>query len=113
MKRDLPNKDLPAIVLAILAEGPAHGYAIARKVEELSESLLRLREGSLYPALRVLEQDGLVTAQWEIPPAGPARKVYSLTDAGHKEMVKRTRELKQYVSMIETILGRVGHVQPA
>lgn len=113
MKRDLPNKDLPAIVLAILAEGPAHGYAIARRVEEISENLLRMREGSLYPALRVLEQDGLVTAQWETPPAGPARKVYSLTAAGRTEMAKRTKELRQYVSLIETILGRVGHVQPA
>ena len=113
MKRDLPNKDLPAIVLAILADGPAHGYAIARKVEGLSENILRMREGSLYPALRILEQDGLVTAQWETPAAGPARKVYSLTTAGHKEMVRRTEELKQYVSMIETILGRVGHAQPA
>jgi PadR family transcriptional regulator PadR len=113
MKRDLPNKDLAAIILAILADGPAHGYAIARRVEEVSENMLRLREGSLYPALRILEQDGLVTAQWETPPAGPARKVYSLTASGRAEMVKRTKELKQYVNLIETILGRIGHVQPA
>ncbi|HEX5323386.1 MAG TPA: helix-turn-helix transcriptional regulator [Capsulimonadaceae bacterium] len=113
MKRDLPNKDLPAIILAILADEPAHGYAIARRVEEISENLLRMREGSLYPALRILEQDRLITAQWENPPTGPARKVYSLTASGRTEMAKRTKELRQYVSLIETILGRVGHVQSA
>jgi len=111
MRRDLVRGDLPALILAVLGSGPRHGYAIAREVERLSDQALRMREGTLYPALRVLEQDGLIVGTWEPQEKGADRKVYALTEAGQKEMARRTQELRDYATLIHTMLGRIGHAQ--
>jgi PadR family transcriptional regulator PadR len=113
MRRELAKGDLPALILAVLGEGPNHGYALAREVERLSDGALHLREGTLYPALRVLEQDGWIVGTWEPQSKGADRKVYALTEAGRKEMGKRTQELREYATLLHTFLGRVGHAQPA
>ena len=108
MRRDLPNGDLPALILAVLGKGPRHGYSIAREVEQLSNEALHMKEGALYPALRVLEQDGLILGQWEPQEKGASRKVYTLTETGKREMAKRTQDLHDYIRMIETMLGKLG-----
>lgn len=105
MRRDFPKGDVPVLILTVLADAPRHGYAIAREIERLSADALKLREGALYPALRVLEQDGLVKGDWEIPATGPARKVYALTDAGRAEQAKRAAEWQQYARVMNTLLG--------
>ena len=113
MRRELAKGDLPALILAVLGEGPSHGYAIARAVERLSDGALHLREGTLYPALRVLEQDALILGVWEKQAKGADRKVYTLTEAGCRERDKRTQALRDYATLLHTMLGRVGHAQPA
>jgi len=113
MRRELAKGDLPALILAVLSSGPRHGYAIAREVESLSDQALHLREGTLYPALRVLEQDGLITGAWERESGKADRKVYSLTDSGRAQMATRTQELMDYASLIHKMLGRTGHAEPA
>ncbi len=113
MRRDLASGDLPALILAVLAGGPSHGYAIARSVERLSGGALHLKEGTLYPALRVLEQDGFLSGEWQPQPKGADRKVYTLTERGEAERARRTQELHDYATLIHTILGRTGHAQPA
>ena len=130
MRRDLAKGDLPALVLAVLGAGPRHGYAIAREVERLSSGALHLREGTLYPALRVLEQDGLIVGTWEAQEKGADRKVYALTEAGHGERRTRTAALRDYATLLHTLLGKLdvgqtedeggripegghGHAQPA
>lgn len=113
MRRELAKGDLPALILAVLGEGPRHGYAIARQVERLSDQALHLREGTLYPALRVLEQDGLIVGTWQVQEKGADRKVYALTEAGQKERQKRTQELRDYATLLHTMLGRIGHAQTA
>ena len=106
MRRDLPKNDIPLLILSALADGDRHGYAIAREIERSSAGALTLREGSLYPALRVLEQDGYIAGNWEIQPVGPARKVYSLTESGQVERAKRAQEWRQYADFVGNILGR-------
>ena len=118
MRRELASGDLPALILAVLSQAPLHGYAIARAVEHLSEGALHMKEGTLYPALRVLEQDGLIVGAWEAQPKGADRKVYTLTEAGRKETVKRTQALHDYAATINSVLGKLntggtGHAQPA
>lgn len=105
MFRDLPKGDVPALVLAVLAEGGRHGYAIAREVERLSDNALQLKEGSLYPSLRVLEQDEMIVGEWQIQPSGPARKVYTLTEKGRGELAKRVSEWEQYSRFMNAVLG--------
>ncbi len=123
MRRELAKGDLPALILAVLGAEPRHGYAIAREVERLSDGALHLREGALYPALRVLEQDGLILGAWETQEKGADRKVYALTEAGHRERGRRTQALRDYAALLQTLLGRIesgttglektGHAQPA
>jgi PadR family transcriptional regulator PadR len=113
MRRELAKGDLPALILAVLASGPRHGYSIAREVERLSDQILKMREGTLYPALRILEQDGLIVGAWQPQEKGADRKVYTLTEAGTKETQKRTKELQDYASLLQTILRRTGHAQTA
>jgi len=123
MRRDLVKGDLPALILAVLSKEPRHGYAIAREVERLSDDALRMKEGTLYPALRVLEQDGLIAGAWQPQEKGADRKVYTLTEKGAKEMQTRTQELRDYATLIQSLLGKLepgalgqkgaGHAQTA
>ena len=106
MSRDLPRGDVPTLILAVLADGPAHGYAIARAIEERSGNVLNLREGSLYPALRVLEQQGLVVSSWEVQERGPARRMYTPTDAGREALSQRIDEWESYATAIAAVLGK-------
>ncbi len=105
MGRDLSKGDLPILILAVLAEGPCHGYALAREIERRSERSFTMREGSLYPALRVLEQDGFIDGGWDVTTGGNARKVYTLTHTGRDELTKRQHEWKKYVETFASILG--------
>jgi len=107
MSRDLPKGDIPTLILATLADGSLHGYAIAREVDRATKDALRLREGALYPALRILEQDGMVTSEWIVPTAGGAsRRVYSLTEQGRGELARRSREWRLYASFMSAVLGK-------
>jgi PadR family transcriptional regulator PadR len=101
---ELLKGSTPTLVLAVLAEASCHGYAIAREIERRSAATLRLGEGSLYPALRALEADALVTSQWEPQATGPARKVYSLTELGRTELARRTRSWRGFVQAVEAVL---------
>lgn len=113
MAKDIVKGDIPALVLAVLAESACHGYAIARRIEQQSANALRLKEGSLYPALRVLEQDGMIAGAWEVQPSGPARKVYQITPKGQAELTRRRQEWEQYARTMNAILGRTNDAQPA
>ena len=104
----------PTLILRVLSEGPRHGYGIAREVERRSSGTLALGEGSLYPALRVLEADGLVTANWESETLGRRRKVYTLTDAGRIELERRCCSWRDFVRAMDSVLkGSSDAKQPA
>lgn len=105
MASTISKGDVPILVMAILAEGPCHGYAIARAIERRSGQVLGVKEGTLYPALRVLEQDGFIEGQWETLESGPARKVYKLTKAGRGELERRARSWRDYVDSFGAVLG--------
>jgi PadR family transcriptional regulator PadR len=105
MGRNLSKSDIPTLVLSVLAEGACHGYAIAREVERRSKDLFRLREGSLYPALRVLEQEKFIVGEWDTQGGGAARKVYRLTAEGQAELASRTRDWAEYSQAINSFIG--------
>ena len=111
MARELVKGDIPVLILTVLSQSACHGYAIAREIERQSGCGLTLREGSLYPALRVLEQEGFVEGNWEIQSSGPARKVYHITETGQAELAKRTQMWQQYAEMIGRILGEKSHAR--
>src|SRR2546421_9161865 len=88
-ERELLKGNTPTLVLAVLRDGPLHGYGIAREIERRSESALQCKEGTLYPALHALERDGLVRGEWRREEGGRERKVYSLTPPGAVALEER------------------------
>ncbi|HSC25654.1 MAG TPA: PadR family transcriptional regulator [Vicinamibacterales bacterium] len=85
---DLLQGTLDLLVLKTLATGPKHGWAIARRIEQVSGDVLQVTQGALYPALHRLEQRGLLKSHWEDSEAGRERKVYALTAAGGKQLAR-------------------------
>lgn len=108
MSKRLGRDELQTLVLHVLLRGPSHGYAIARAIEQDSDDALRAGEGTLYPALRALEHEGLVTVDWKTPQTGPARKVYQITMAGREECARRVSQWRAHVRTISAVL----EVQP-
>lgn len=91
------NKDLVAasstpLVLAILAEGDSYGYAILKRVRELSGGELEWTDGMLYPVLHRLERSGLVEARWHQAETGRRRKYYHITGAGRGQLAEERRQ---------------------
>jgi PadR family transcriptional regulator PadR len=77
---------LDLLILKTLARRPNHGFGITLHIQEASDNLLRVEEGSLYPALHRLERDSLVTADWATTPNGRRARLYTLTPAGRKRL---------------------------
>jgi PadR family transcriptional regulator, regulatory protein PadR len=101
------NKDLIAasstpIVLAILSEGDSYGYAIIKRVQELSGGQMEWTDGMLYPVLHRLERLGLVKARWELAETGRRRKYYRITTQGRDQLIE---ERKQWRAVDATLRG--------
>lgn len=90
--KDLVAASATPLVLAILSEGESYGYAIIKRVDELSGGKLQWTDGMLYPVLHRLERNGLVEATWGRSEAGRRRKYYRLTDRGSDELQDQRRQ---------------------
>jgi PadR family transcriptional regulator PadR len=82
----IPQGTLDMLILQILSLEPAHGYGIAQRLEQISQSVVQVKQGSLYPALHRLEQKRWLKAEWKATETGRDAKVYSLTPAGRKQL---------------------------
>ena len=99
---------LETMALSTLEQGEAHGLEILRRLEEAGCGLLRLKEGSLYPALYRLEAAGAVKAVWESEPhgrRGARRRIYELTPKGQRRLDAGRAEWRQFVRVLGGILG--------
>ena len=99
---------LETMVLSTLERGEAHGLEILRRLEEAGCGLLRLKEGSLYPALYRLESAGEVKAVWESEPhgrRGARRRIYTLSARGHRKLAAGRAEWQQFVHVLGGIVG--------
>jgi transcriptional regulator len=106
MPRDagLPPGTLTLIILRVLQAGPLHGYAIARKIQLLSQDELQVEEGSLYPALQKLLVKGFVTGEWTRSETGRKIREYRLTPAGRKQLETELSEFRRTTGAIESII---------
>ena len=82
----IPQGTLDMLVLQILSLGPAHGYAIAQRIEQISRNAVQINQGSLYPALHRLEQKKWLRSEWRDSETGREAKFYALTRAGEKQL---------------------------
>jgi PadR family transcriptional regulator PadR len=90
--KDLVAASATPLVLAILSDGESYGYAIIKRVDELSDGRIQWTDGMLYPVLHRLERNGLVEANWGKSEAGRRRKYYRLTDQGSNELTNQRRQ---------------------
>jgi DNA-binding PadR family transcriptional regulator len=94
---------LDTMILATLRDGPAHGYAIVGLLEERSRGAFALAEGTIYPALRRLERNGLLESEWTTA-AGRKRRVYRLSAAGRRTLAERTGEWNAFARGMDSLL---------
>ena len=102
-KNDLLQGTLALLVLKTLARSPMHGYGITLRIQQISEDILRVEEGSLYPALHRMEQDGWVSAEWGMSENNRRARYYRLTAAGRKQLAaeeENWERLKQAVAQV-------------
>src|SRR5260370_32704167 len=82
----IPQGTLDMLILQVLSLGPAHGYGIAQRLEQISKSVVHVNQGSLYPALHRLEQKKRLHAEWKPSEKGRDAKIYALTRSGRKQL---------------------------
>jgi PadR family transcriptional regulator PadR len=116
MGKDTPERNdvlqgtLVLLVLRTLeALGPLHGYGIARRIEQISRELLQLNQGTLYPALLRMEQEGWITSRWGASEKNRKAKFYSISAAGRRQLEKETLDWKRMSSTINRFLGPVAN----
>jgi PadR family transcriptional regulator PadR len=106
MDRELLKGHLPVLVLGMLSERPRHGYALCREIQARKPAGLKLGEGTLYPLLHRLEEEGCIRARWETSPAGKARKVYRVTPKGRRRIAAHARDMQQLLGVFSDLLGK-------
>jgi transcriptional regulator len=97
---DLVQGTLDLLILKVLSLEPKHGWAIAKRIQQVSGDVLQVQQGSLYPALHRLEQQGWIGATWGPTETGRQAKFYSLTRAGRRQL---ERELEQWQRLSHAI----------
>ena len=101
---ELIQGTLDMLVLKTLSRGPMHGFGIARSIQQISDEVLRVEEGSLYPALHRLELDGMIDAEWGQSDNNRRAKYYRLSAPGRKQLLKETNRWKQLSQAIARVM---------
>jgi transcriptional regulator len=103
-KSDLLQGTLDLLILKVVALGPIHGYAISQRIRRISNEVLQVQQGSLYPALHRLEQRGWLTASWSESETGRAAKFYKLSVKGRKQLATEEQSWQRLAGAITLIL---------
>jgi PadR family transcriptional regulator, regulatory protein PadR len=101
---DLPQGTLDLLILRTLALGPQHGWAISERVQQVSSDVLRIQQGSLYPALHRLERRGAIKANWGISDNNRKAKYYELTRSGREQLEVETDSWHRLTAAVARIL---------
>jgi PadR family transcriptional regulator PadR len=103
-RTDALQGTLTLLILKTLESGPRHGYAIAQHIQQTSNTLLKVEEGSLYPALRRLEQQGWVDSSWSVTERQRKVRVHALTPAGRQQLDEEEAKWQKLVQGVRHIL---------
>jgi PadR family transcriptional regulator, regulatory protein PadR len=103
-QNDLLHGTLDTLILKALTSGPLHGYAIARWLEEATDDVLRIEDGSLYPALYRMEHRGWIDASWGVSEGGRRAKFYRLCPSGRRRLAASTQEWARFVGAVSRVL---------
>ena len=102
---DLPQGTLDLLILRTLALGPQHGWSISERVQQLSSDVLRIQQGSLYPALHRLERRGLIKARWGTSENNRRAKYYELSKNGRQQLEVETDAWGKLTAAVAQVLG--------
>lgn len=101
---DLRQGTLDLLILKTVSPEPLHGWAIAQRIQQLSRDVLRVNQGSLYPALHRLERRGLVSSEWRASDNNRRSKYYGLTAAGRKALALEQRDWELFMGAVQRIM---------
>jgi len=101
---DMVQGTLDLLILKVIALEPMHGWAIARRIRQMSGEVLQVGQGALYPALHKLEQNGWITAKWKVSDNNRRAKYYTLTRAGRKVLETEAAQWERLAAAISTIV---------
>ncbi len=101
----IPQGTLDMLILQILSIAPAHGYGIAQRLEQISQSVVQINQGSLYPALHRLEQKDWLQAEWKQSETGREAKFYSLTRSGRKQLAVEKETWARLTGAVQLIFN--------
>jgi transcriptional regulator len=106
-KVDLPQGTLDLLILRTVALGPQHGWAISERVQHMSSDVLRIQQGSLYPALHRLERRGLIKAHWGTSDNNRRAKFYELTRTGRRQLDADQKAWEKLTTAVAQVLRAV------
>lgn len=101
---ELLQGTLPLLILRVIEPGPNHGFWIAKRIQQLSREVLKVEEGSLYPALHRIELEGWIAAEWGMTENNRRARYYRLTAAGRRQLRHETRRWEAIAHAMATIL---------
>jgi PadR family transcriptional regulator PadR len=104
-KSDLLQGTLDVLILKIVALGPIHGYAIAQRLQQISQDVLQVQQGSLYPALHRLEKRKWVRAEWAASETGREARFYALTRLGRQQLEDQRANWNRLSAAVNTVLN--------
>lgn len=104
MDRDLIRGNIPALILALLAEGPSYAYQMSENLRKRTGGALALLDGTLYNSLRQMEDLGLVRSYWEVQPNGRERRYYEILEEGRRELASRLVQWQEFQAAMNAIL---------
>lgn len=102
---ELLQGTLDLLILKTLSMGPRHGYAIASRIQQLSDDILTVEEGSLYPCLHRMRRRGWIQAEWGLSENNRKAKYYSLTTAGRGQLIEEERGWMLFARAMSQVLG--------
>ena len=100
----------PLLILSILLDGPLHGYAIMRKLEEQSNGYFKMTAALLYPTLHQMEQENLVEAYWQDESGQHRKKIYTITPQGKDRLSKGNVEWRQFFDQLFKVMNRTNEI---
>jgi transcriptional regulator len=103
-KNDILQGTLVLLVLRTLEQGPKHGYLITSHIQKVSDDVLRIEEGSLYPALHRMEQEGWLSAEWGVSENGRRARFYRLTEKGQRQLIEEEKSWQRLTAAVAQVL---------
>jgi len=107
-KSDLLQGTLDLLILKTLGLEPMHGWGVTQRIQQMSEGVLQVNQGSLYPALHRLEEQGWITANWKVSENNRQAKYYELTTRGRKQLAEEMKNWQRLSGAVALIVGAQG-----